>query len=160
MLLIAKSAYLYGQTIEVYEAFSILLVVIAFSEGGDIFAVKRIFRPYASLDNIALIELEANLTTYHFLGLIDKCRERLSQSGEPLAVIYKVCKGYGQLGFHVHGVLIKRYGLKVIMRGIKNGTARSFVNAATLHANEAIFDNIKDAYAVLAAKLVELADDI
>ena len=46
------------------------------------------------------------------------------------------------------------------MREIEDRAARRLINAVILHADEPVFDDIQNADAVLAAELVELADDV
>ena len=42
----------------------------------------------------------------------------------------------------------------------EDGSAGSLIDAAGLHADDTVLDDVDDADAVLAAQLVELADDI
>ena len=45
------------------------------------------------------------------------------------------------------------------MRFVQDGAARGLVNAAALHADQAVLDHIIQADAVAAADLVQLGDD-
>ena len=47
-----------GQTEQSDEAFGILLVVIAGTEGGDVFRVQGVVAPDTGFDDVALVELE------------------------------------------------------------------------------------------------------
>ena len=45
------------------------------------------------------------------------------------------------------------------MRFVQDGAARGLVNAAAIHADQAVLDHIIQADAVAAADLVQLGDD-
>ena len=56
--------------------------------------------------------------------------------------------------------LVEREHFQLLMREIEDRAARRLINAVILHADEPVFDDIQNADAVLAAELVELADDV
>src|SRR6185437_13188033 len=60
------------------------------------------------------------------------------------------------LVFQMRRAAIERDALDAAMRCLKDRAAWRFVNAARLHADEAVLDEIEPADAVLATKLIEL----
>ena len=48
-------------------------------------------------------------------------------------------------------VLVERYGLKHLVRLVKNGAAGGLVNAARLHADKPVFNKIGKTNSVFAA---------
>ncbi len=58
------------------------------------------------------------------------------------------------------GVAVQDQLLELLVGLHEDGSAGSFIDAAGLHADDTVLDDIDDADAVLAADLVELADDI
>ena len=58
------------------------------------------------------------------------------------------------------GHLVEAEGLEVVMCEIEDRSAGSFVDAAALHADETVFDDIEQPYAVLAAEFIEGEDDV
>ena len=56
--------------------------------------------------------------------------------------------------------LVEREHFQLLVREIEDRAARRLINAVILHADEPVFDNIQNADAVLAAELVQLADDV
>ena len=58
----------------------------------------------------------------------------------------------------MHRLLVQRDGLQNIVRLVQDGTAGGLVDAAALHADQTVFDDIQQADAVGAAQLVEMLD--
>ena len=86
---------------------------------------------------------------------------RASRSGRvPLAVVDELAVGYRELLLLVHGHLVEAERLEVLVRGVEYRAARGLVDAAALHADEAVLDYVEQADAVRAAQLVELEDDV
>ena len=75
VLFVNHFLHLYRQSEKVYKAFGILLIVIAFAEGCNLLAVKRIIAPYARIYHVALIELELNVACNSLLSFINKSRK-------------------------------------------------------------------------------------
>jgi hypothetical protein len=77
-----------------------------------------------------------------------------------LAVVDEVGVAQGDLLFVVEGVALDADLLEGLVGFVEDGAAGRLVDAAGLHADEAVFARHGDADAVLAADLVQLRDDL
>ena len=68
-----------GQPVKIDKALRVFLVVIAFAERSDFFAVKRMTAPRSRVYDIALIEFKPYLTRNGFLRFIDERAQRLAE---------------------------------------------------------------------------------
>ena len=85
-LLIQYSLYVDRQTEQVDEALCILLVVNVFCvEGCNLFIVQSVRRSYAGIDDVALVQLQLDITGNGLLCLSYECRQCFPQRGVPLA---------------------------------------------------------------------------
>ena len=60
----------------------------------------------------------------------------------------------------VHGLLVQRDGFQNIVRLVQDGTAGGLIDAAALHADETVLDDVQQADAVGAAQLVQILDQL
>ena len=70
-----------GQAVEVDEALGVLLVVVAFAEGGDFLGVQGVGAPDTGVDHIALVEPQLDGAGNHLLGFIHKGGQGFPQGG-------------------------------------------------------------------------------
>ena len=87
---------------------------------------------------------------------INKSGQSLTQRSEPLTGVYQFRKLNGQLLFIGVGLLIQHHMLQLLMSLVHDGSARSLINAAGLHADNTVLQNIYDTDTILAAQLIEL----
>ena len=59
--------HLVGQTVKIDEALRVRLVVVALTEGRDLFAVERVRTPDAGVDHVAFVELQLHCAGDVFL---------------------------------------------------------------------------------------------
>ncbi len=86
--LFLHSLNLNGQSEKVDESRGIVLVVnLVLVEGGDILVIEGIGGLHAGVDDVALVELQADVARHGFLCSVNECRERLSQRRVPLSVV-------------------------------------------------------------------------
>ena len=160
-LLVLHGAYLGGKAEQIDEAFRIVMVVqVAGGEGSDGLVVQGIGRGGPGLDNVALVQLELHFAGHIFLGLLDEGLHRLAQRGEPFSFVYDLSEFVAHVQLHGGGLAVQNQLLQLLMRLVEDGSAGSLIDAAGLHAHNAVFHDIHDADAVLSAQLVEFADDI
>ena len=84
-------ALLDGQAEQVDETGSIcLIVILILTEGSGLLIVQGIRRGDAGVDHVALVELQLDVAGDGLLEAVSKGIQRLTQRGEPLAVVNDV----------------------------------------------------------------------
>ena len=79
------------QTEQVDEARAVLLVLdVVLGEGRDVLVIERIGRGDAGVDDVALVQLEFDVTGDRLLRAVDERGQRLAQRSEPLSVVDEV----------------------------------------------------------------------
>ena len=68
--------------------------------------------------------------------------------------------GVGETVAQMDEVAVESELLDELVGGVEDGHARGFVDAAALHADEAVLDDVDPSDAVATADLVELADHL
>ena len=162
LLVVDASKLLEAEAIEGDEAGGVVLVVSSFLSafhGGDMFVVKAVRGAAAGVDDVAFIEFEANLAVDRFLGLGDEGLEGIALGCKPEAVVNKFGVGWDESIAKVLGIAVDGEGLEVLVGCEEDGAAGSLIDAAGLHADEAVLDDVNAADAVLAAEEVEDAHD-
>lgn len=159
LLFVDAGKLLEAQAVEVDEARGVVLVVVligvvAFHRGDGV-AVERVRTAAASVHDVSFVEFEAYFAVDGFLGLGNQSLDGFALGGEPEAVVDHGGvfgdKGVAYfLGFAVHGD-----GFDVAVSSQQDGAAGGFVDAAALHADEAVFDDVDTADAVEATEVVE-----
>src|SRR5229473_6953079 len=144
-----------GQGEEVDEAFGVFGIVAAHGETGEVGAIERERRDALGDSERALPQFEADGAGHALLRDVKKTVERGAQRRKPQAVV-------NQLGVTQRKRLLKMRGLAIhgkrfefAMRGDQQRAAGSFVRAARLHADQAIFDDVGAADTVLRGDLVQ-----
>ena len=137
-----------------------MVVEVAGGEGGEALAVEGVRGGRAGLDDVALVETHLYFTGDVFLGGLDEGLLRLAKRGEPLAFVDEGSEFVADIVLHGVGVAVEDELLELLVSLHEDGPAGSLIDAAGLHADDTVFHDIDDADAVLAAQLVELADDI
>src|SRR5437879_5699659 len=99
------------------------------------------FQPYGALDVL--------------LALVDERLQHLALGGEPEAVIDELGIARHQLVLEMRGAAIERDALDAAMGAVQDGATRRLVDAARLHADETVLDEVEPADAMLAAERVE-----
>ena len=134
-----------------------VIVKVAGREACQRFIVKAVRRGCAGLDDIALVKLELYFSGHVLLGGLYECLDGLAQRGEPFSFVNDLCELAAELLLCLHGLTVKDQLLELVMCGHQDGSAGSLVDAAGLHADDAVLHDIDDADAVLAAQLVQRA---
>ena len=143
-----------------YSDAAFIVLSRAGGEGSDGLIVQGIGRSSTCLDDVSFVEFEFHFAGYVFLGLLDEGLHCFTQRSEPFSFIYDLSKLVAHVKLHGGGLAVKDQLFKLLMRLVQDGSAGSLINAAGFHADNAVFHDVHDADAVLAAQLVELADDI
>src|SRR5699024_9826687 len=89
-----------------------------------------------------------------------ECLDRLAKRCEPFAFVHDLSKLASQFLLGFHGVAVKDQFLKLLVSRHEDGSSRSLVNAAGLHAYYTVFHDIDDADAVFSAQAVQFGDDL
>ena len=150
-----------GQAEQVDETGGIRLVVIVIlTEGRGLLIVQGVRAGDTGVDHVALVELQLDVAGDGFLQVVGEGADGLTQRGEPLAVVDQLAHLLGQLCLEVHGLLVQRDGFQNIVRLVQDGTAGGLIDAAALHADETVLDDVQQADAVGAAQLVQVLDQL
>src|SRR6185437_15539647 len=145
-----------AQRVELDETSRVPLIVDLVFLEGDVREAIEALRRFAPDDpRRTLVELQPYRALDMFLALVDQRLEHLALGREPEAVIDQLGIARHQLVLQMRGVAVERDAFDAAMRGMEDGAARRLVNAARLHADEAVLDQIEPADAMLAAELVE-----
>src|SRR5215472_7330920 len=108
-------------------------------------AVERLRRFAADDSGEALIELQPDRTLDMLLALVDEGLQHLALGREPEAVIDELGVARHQLVLEVRGAAIQGDALDAAMRRLQDGAARRLIDAARLHADEAVLDEVEPA---------------
>src|SRR3984957_9923757 len=146
-----------AQRIELDEASRVLVVVSdgAFLEGDEILVVERVRAVTADHMDAALVELEPHAPCDHLLALVDEDLQHLALGREPETVVDELCVFGHQLVFEMRGAAVERDRFDGAVRREQDRAPGRLVHAARLHANEAVFDQVKPSDAIVVAELVE-----
>ena len=159
--LLLHGAYLAGKAEQIDKAFCVMMVVqVTCGKGSDGFVIQGIRGGGACLDDISLVKFEFHFAGYIFLSAFYESLDSLAQRGKPFSFIHDLCEFIAHIKLRSGGFTIQDQLFQLLMSFIKDGSAGSLVNAAGFHAYHTVFHDIHDADAVLAAQLVQLADDI
>src|SRR4051812_37303033 len=120
-----------------------VVTAAAFLERDEILIVQRLLARPADHSRIALVELESNPAAYMLLAPVDCRLKHFALRREPEAVVDQARVTRHQLVLEVHGTAVERDALDPAMRGKQDRPARRFIDAARLHPDEAIFDQVK-----------------
>ncbi|KAI3485125.1 hypothetical protein L1887_51562 [Cichorium endivia] len=129
--------------------------------GGELLVVQELLGAAALDDDVALVELELDLTVDSLLRLRDAGSDKLALGREEEAVIELLGElGGDDLVADSAHLTVERETLEVEMGGTQDGGTGRLVAAARLDADEAVLDNVDAADAVLASELVEGEEDV
>ncbi len=106
-----------------------------------------------------LVELEAHRALDILLAPVDERLQHLALGGVPEAVIDELGVARHQLVLEMRRAAVEGDAFDAAMRRVQDGAAGRLVDAARLHADEAVLDEVEAADAVLAAELVELRQE-
>ena len=137
-----------------------VVVQISCREGGKRFVVEAVRRGCSVLDDIALVELQVNLTCDILLRFLREGDHAAHKRREPLSFVDDLSHLGGELLLELHEVAVEAELLELLMCRAEDCAARSLIDAAGLHADDTVLDDIDNADAVLTAEHVELTDDL
>ena len=148
------------QRVEPDEALGVLLVVgaLVVLEGDERRRIERVRALAAGHHHVALVELEPHLALDVLLALVDQRLQHLALGREPEAVVDQLGVARHQLVLEMRRAAVERDRLDAAMRRQQDGAAGRLVDAARLHADEAVLDQIDAADAVGLAERVELRE--
>jgi hypothetical protein len=89
------------------------------------------------------------------LALVDQRLEHLALGAEPEAVIDELGVARHDLVLEMHGAAVERDALDAAVRRQQDRAAGRLVDAARLHADEAVLDQVQAADAIVVAQAVE-----
>ena len=145
------------QTEQVDEALCVLLIVNIFCiEGCNFFIVQGVRRSNAGIDDVALVQLQLDITGNGLLGFVYESSQCFPQRCVPLTVVYDVSELDAQILLGSCSFLVQGNGFQHIVCVVQNGAARSFINASGLHADQTVFYQIRQTDAVCTAQFVQL----
>ena len=157
MLFLHNGADSDGQAEQADEAVGVLLVVdLVLIEGGEILVEQGIGRADASVEHVALVQLELHFAGDVLLGLFHEGGDGFPQRSVPLAEIDKLGVFQGHLLFVMLGLPIQANGLQYLMGAVEDAAAGSLVDAAGLHAHQTVLHQVGQADAIAAADEVQL----
>ena len=150
-----------GKAEDIDEACCISLIVnLILVECSNFLIIESIGGCNACIHNVALVELELYIACNGLLGIVNESGKCFPERCEPLAVVYEISKLDGEIGLHPCGLLIKAYGLESIVCLVEDRSAGSLIYTSGLHTNETVLNEVHEAYAVLAAELVEIGYEL
>ena len=124
-----------------------------------LFAVQRMVRPAGHRPRTSLVQLDPDCAGHMLLALVDQGLQHFPLGAEPEPVI-------DQLGIARHDRIlqvarprIQRDLFDPAMRLKQDGAAGGFIKTARLHPDKAVFHQIKQTDAVLAAQFVQPCQD-
>ncbi len=126
----------------------------------QIFVVTRERRRAADNVRAEFTQAHADLAGDFLLRRFHKCVERLTHRRKPQAVIHELRVLLRDPLLVMQKFAIQHEALKVGMREHEDRRRRSFVRLARLDADEAVFDHVHAADAVLRAHIIKLRDEL
>src|SRR6185437_4305857 len=155
-LLVAEGTYARGETEQANEAGGVaLLVDVVLAEGDETLVVQGVGALAAGDDGVALVEAERDRTGYGFLRHVDERVVRFALDRPPASFVHQVGVARGDEVLGCESATIERELLELAVRCVEQSTTRRLVDAARLHADETILDQIDAANAVASADLVQ-----
>src|SRR5213080_947614 len=146
----------YGQRKQIDKTFGILGIVPAHGEAGQVSAVKRERRNTLGDVERALPQFQADGTGDALLRGVEKSIERFAERRKPQAVVDKFRVTQRERLLEMRRFAVDGEALEFLVRFDEQRSAGSFVSAARFHSDEAIFDEIGAADAVLSGNFIEL----
>src|ERR1700730_14559865 len=145
-----------AQCVEADEAVGVALVVdLVFLEGDVGQAVEAVRRLPPDDPRQPLVEPQPDPALDLFLTLVDQRLQHLALGRKPEAVVDNLGIARHQFVLQMHRAAVKAEALDAAMRQLQDRAARRLVDAARLHADKAVLDQIEPADAMLAADLVQ-----
>src|ERR1700682_991247 len=145
----------HGQCKQIDETFGVLGVVAAHGETRQIGAIERERRNTLGYVERALPQFEADGAGDALLRDVEKSVERFPQRCEPQTVVNQFGVAQRKCLLKMSGFAIDGEPLQFLMRFDEKGSAGSFVSAAGFHPDEAIFDEVGAADAVLRGNFIQ-----
>src|SRR5438445_3696374 len=143
-----------AQRVEPDEAVGVALVVdLVFLEGDMGQAIEAVGRLPPDDPGQPLVELEADAALDLVLALVDQRLQHLAFGREPEAVVDPLGIARHQLVLQMHRAAIEAEALDAAMRQLQDRAARRLVDAARLHTDKTVLDQVEPADAVSAADL-------
>src|SRR5437588_8299733 len=145
----------YGQRKQIDKTFGVLGVVLAHGEAGQVSAVKRERRNTLGDVERAFPEFQADGAGDALLRNVEKSIERFAKRRKPQAVVDKFRVAQRERLLEMRGFAVHGEALEFLVRFDEQRSAGSLVRAARFHPDEAIFDEVGAADAVLRGDFIE-----
>src|SRR6266849_2257949 len=147
-------AHRHGQREKIDETLGVLGVVAAHGEAGEVRTIQRERRN--ALGNIerALPQFEADGTSNALLRDVEKSVKRFAKRREPQSVVNEFGVAQRKCLLKMRGLAVHGEALEFLMRFDEQGSTGGFVGAARFHSDQAIFDEVGAADAVLGGDFV------
>src|SRR5712664_1314049 len=149
-----------GQRKQIDETLRVLGVVTAHRETRKVRTVKRERRNSFCNVESALPQFEADGAGDALLRDVEKSIERFAQRREPQTVVNQLGVAQREGLLEMRGFAVNGEPLEFLMGLDEESSAGSFVGAARLHSDEAIFDEVGAADAVFCGDFVEGVEQI
>src|SRR5262245_61640327 len=144
------------QGVEIDEALGVALAVDGVGlEGGEVGTIEGTRRPPAQHGDVALVELEAHRPRHVAHAVVHQPLKRLPLRREPEAVVDHLGVPGHEAVAQVEHLAVERDRFQRSPRDVQDRPTGRLVDAARLHADEAVLDEVHAPDAVLAAHAVE-----
>ena len=137
-----------------------VVIHITGCEGSKGLIVKAVWRSCTILDDVSFVKFEFNFTGNIFLSGFNKCLDSLTEWCVPFSLVNNLCKLAAQFLLGFHCLTVKDQLLKLFMCFHKDCSTRSLINTTGFHTNNTVLNDVNDTDTVLAAKFVQLSDDL
>src|SRR5260370_20352278 len=145
-----------AQGVQLDKTFGVALVVDRVLLEGDVAeAVEAPGRPPADDSDRSLVELQPHDAFDILLALVDQRLQHFALGGEPEAVVDQLGIARHHLVLEMRRTAVEGQALDPAMRRLQDRAARRLIDAARLHADKPVLDEIEPADPMLAAELVQ-----
>ena len=156
-----QRSHLLRKSEESDESFRVVVIIeIAGCKGCEALIVEAVRGVCAGLNDVAFVEAEFDFAGHVLLSGLDEGLLRLAKRREPFSFIDKAGKLVADLVLDFVSLAIEDKFFELLVRFHEDRSAGGLIDAAGLDADYAVLYDVDDADAVLAAELVESADDI
>ena len=125
----------------------------------DLFGIQGLGGTTSGVHDVALVKFQAHFSVDGFLGLGHQGLDGFTFRSKPEAVVNQRGVFRDEGIAHLLHFTVNRDRFNVAVGRQQDGAAGGFINAAALHAHEAVFHNVHAADAVLAAQGVQHIHD-
>ena len=137
-----------------------VIIHVAGGKGSQRFIVEAVRRGRSGFDDVAFVKAEFNFARHIFLRGFHKRLECFAERCEPFSLVDDLGELGAEFFLGFHCVAVQDQLLQLIVGFHQDGSSGGLINPAGFHADDAVFHDIDNSDSVLAAKAVELSDDL